>query len=301
MATTVQSNPRNAQGSQQQAVTSIRRDGICIVHLYRSENYEGFGFHLQYNKSYFLVRKVEDDSPAADGGLYVDDIILSINQQSTENMPYGTFAKLVDESSRLDLIVQSREEYLYSMIHRPKENRQSIPTIPIPIPIREKAYFSSYTSLKFVDNRTNVNESLYYILSAQESQQEAVTSMRGQGVRSVHLHRSKHDEGFGYSLQYSRNYFLVSHIGHDSPAANSGLCLNDVIIAVNHQSTEDMSYDTLTKLVDKTNDVEFLVQPLEEYLRFQYGPKQDEKSTDDNGKKRFKASVIKVLRKLKQH
>ncbi|CAF1591367.1 unnamed protein product [Rotaria sp. Silwood1] len=170
----------------------------------------------------------------------------------------------------------------------------------------EKAYFSPNTSLKFVDNRTNVNESLYYILSAQESQQQAVTSMRGQGVRSVHLHRSKHDEGFGYSLQYSRNYFLVSHIGHDSPAANSGLCLNDVIIAVNQQSTEDMSYDTLTKLVDKDNDVEFLVQPLEEYLRFQYGPKQDEKSTstlstDDNGKKRFKASVIKVLRKLKQH
>ncbi|CAF3856632.1 unnamed protein product [Rotaria sp. Silwood1] len=148
----------SAQGSQQQAVTSIRREGIGIVHLHRSENYEGFGFHLHYNKSYFLVRKIEDDSPAADGGLYVDDIILSINQQSTENMPYGTFAKLVDESSRLDLIVQSREEYLYSMIHRPKENRQSIPTIPIPIPIsnkkiKKKRRISLSKILKKITNR----------------------------------------------------------------------------------------------------------------------------------------------------
>ncbi|CAF3918897.1 unnamed protein product, partial [Rotaria sp. Silwood1] len=66
-------------------------------------------------------------SPAASSGLRVDDVVLSVNQQTTENMPHGIFVKLVGESSDVDFIVQPREEYLRVNI-RPKLNAQQTPT-----------------------------------------------------------------------------------------------------------------------------------------------------------------------------
>ncbi|CAF1199402.1 unnamed protein product [Rotaria sp. Silwood1] len=130
-------NVRNAQQNRPEIVSSppnenkipptIRGEGVRTVHLHRSDNYEGFGFHLQYNKTYFLVHKIENDSPAAGSGLRIDDVVLSVNQQSTENMPHGTFVKLVGESSDVDFIVQPREEYLRVNI-RPKLNAQQTPT-----------------------------------------------------------------------------------------------------------------------------------------------------------------------------
>ncbi|CAF3175996.1 unnamed protein product [Rotaria sp. Silwood2] len=135
----VSDNIRSAPENRQPAMTpkvdmnmipsSIRGEGVRVIHLRRSPDYEGFGFHLQYNKNYFLVHKIENDSPAASSGLKLDDIVLSVNQQSTENMPHPTFVSIVSGSSNVDFIVQPREAYLRSK-DQPKQNIQPLPPIP---------------------------------------------------------------------------------------------------------------------------------------------------------------------------
>lgn len=85
-----------------------------VVHLSRTTDFQGFGFHVQYNKSYFLVHKIEEASPAQYSGLQVNDVILAINQQITENMPHATFVQQVGECSDVDFVVQPFDDYLHS-------------------------------------------------------------------------------------------------------------------------------------------------------------------------------------------
>ncbi|CAF2899635.1 unnamed protein product [Rotaria sp. Silwood2] len=173
----------------------------------------------------------------------------------------------------------------------------------------KKIIFHPNASLKPVDNRENANEVSYNASIAQDNQQLArsaksdvdkvPSSISGEGIRVVNLHRPANDEGLGYSLQYNNNYFLVHYVGDDSPAANSGLRLNDVILSVNQQSTENMTHENLMALVGECSDVEFIVQPLEEYLRSNYRSTQNKQSSPTHSRKnnKFKTWVLKVMKK----
>ncbi|CAF0880982.1 unnamed protein product [Adineta ricciae] len=94
------------------AKPSIRIEGIREVALQRKPDFQGFGFHLQYNKLYYLVHRVEENSPADTAGLQTNDVILKINQQTTDGMAHSTFVQIVSASSDVTLSVQHLDEYL---------------------------------------------------------------------------------------------------------------------------------------------------------------------------------------------
>jgi membrane-associated protease RseP (regulator of RpoE activity) len=106
---------------------SITGTGVHVIHLHRTTNFEGFGFHLQYNKTYFLVHKIEENSPAKLSGLQVNDVILAINQNLTDKMPHNEFVGIVGANSTIDFVVQPIEEYLRSNF-RPPQNKLLAPT-----------------------------------------------------------------------------------------------------------------------------------------------------------------------------
>ena len=113
------SDPMNNQSNNNEGFYSVRdayesrqsNESIRQVHLSRSTDYQGYGFHLQYNGVYFLVQKIEDGSPAQRGDLRLNDVILSINKQSTMNMPHAAFVEIVNSSSNVCFNVKNLNEY----------------------------------------------------------------------------------------------------------------------------------------------------------------------------------------------
>lgn len=90
---------------------SLQGEGLHVVHITRSPDFQGFGFHLQYNKSYFLIHKIEDNGPAMRAGLKLNDVIRAVNEQVTDDMPHSQFVETVSTSSDIYFVAQPLEEY----------------------------------------------------------------------------------------------------------------------------------------------------------------------------------------------
>jgi hypothetical protein len=83
----------------------------------RSSNFQGFGFHIQFNKLYYIISGVEPQSPAYYGSLRVNDVIRKLNNQPTDEIFHDVFIQTVDKNSEITLHVQSLEEYLHANPH----------------------------------------------------------------------------------------------------------------------------------------------------------------------------------------
>jgi C-terminal processing protease CtpA/Prc len=123
------------------------------VLLRRVSDFQGFGFHLQYNKVYYLVQRVEAGSPAENGGLRPNDVILSINQQSTTGMIHERFVEIVNGNTNVTFLVQSLEDYLRANPQRVR-TQPTIPTVTAAPPIEpEKPKSSLSKALGKLTNR----------------------------------------------------------------------------------------------------------------------------------------------------
>jgi hypothetical protein len=100
--------------------SSINGDGLHEVHLIRSSDFQGFGFYLQYNKVYYVIIRIESNSPAERAGLRVNDIIRKANDQSTEQMLHENFVQLVNSSSEVVFLVQPFDDYYRANPHVPR-------------------------------------------------------------------------------------------------------------------------------------------------------------------------------------
>ncbi|CAF1027940.1 unnamed protein product [Adineta steineri] len=116
-------NVRNAQEDREPeppaeptfvATPADRGEGLHEIHLHRSPDFQGFGFHLQFNKLYYLVHRVEEGSPADVGGLRGNDVILKINDQTTDKMTHAVFVQIVNASTEVVFIVQHIDAYIRS-------------------------------------------------------------------------------------------------------------------------------------------------------------------------------------------
>ncbi len=117
--TNTSSEPVNNRNSNNAGAYNVRTaaenqtgdDGLREIHLHRLSDFQGFGFHLQYNRSYYLVQRVEVGSPAERSGLHANDVIHSVNGQKTAHMSHDEFVGIVNASSDVKFLVQSFDEY----------------------------------------------------------------------------------------------------------------------------------------------------------------------------------------------
>ncbi len=87
-------------------------DGLHEVRLRRSSQFPGFGFHLQYNRIFYIVHHIESNSPAERSGLRADDIIRRINNQKTDQMPHENFVQILNASTEVIFLVQTYGIYM---------------------------------------------------------------------------------------------------------------------------------------------------------------------------------------------
>ena len=85
----------------------MKNDGTRKIYLNRSKDYQGFGFHVDSKSRQHIVHQIEPNSPAARSDLRVNDIILQVNEQSTENMSTSSFVELIKRSRTVHLIVRN--------------------------------------------------------------------------------------------------------------------------------------------------------------------------------------------------
>ncbi|CAF4638697.1 unnamed protein product [Rotaria sp. Silwood2] len=90
---------------------SINNEGLRVVHLYRSPNFQGFGFHVKFNKGYYLAHHIESHSPAQYSDLHENDVIRKINNQAIETISQSTFLQIMKENNQVTLVVQNFNDY----------------------------------------------------------------------------------------------------------------------------------------------------------------------------------------------
>lgn len=125
--------------------SSNNNDGFRLLRLHRIPDFNGFGFHLQYNKLYYSVQQIEPNSPSERGGLHPGDVIVRVNDQPTANMSHKTFVQIVNASTDLILSVQSYEDY-----------ERANPDALRPPPYREPINANTNNNRKIDDKPRNV-------------------------------------------------------------------------------------------------------------------------------------------------
>ncbi|UJR14710.1 hypothetical protein I4U23_001703 [Adineta vaga] len=101
------------------------------VNIHRSPDFQGFGFHLQYNKVYYIIQRIESGSPAERSGLKENDVIREINHQSTDRMSHNSLVEVINENTHIKFLVQPFDDYFRSNPHVPlrPDTRQPVPTV----------------------------------------------------------------------------------------------------------------------------------------------------------------------------
>ena len=111
---------------------SVHDDGLQEVHLRRNPNFQGYGFHIQYNKHFFLIHHIEPHSPAETSGLHEKDIVRKVNNQTTDHMSHKTFVQIINASTQVVFLVQNYEKYMRANpdVARKLNTRPPPPSMP---------------------------------------------------------------------------------------------------------------------------------------------------------------------------
>ena len=271
--------------SKEQASSPVRSRDTREVRLTRMESFQGFGFHLQYNKSYYLAQHIKANSPAEQAGLHAKDVILSINQEKTDGMSHTNFVQIVNSNSTLTFAVQSLEDYLCA--HPPRARKQPSAAAVSPQLQRQASSGSTSRERAAAHNRTVMSSqyedepppyterltdtsspgSTKTRSEKAESKKQASSPVRSRDTREVRLTRMENFQGFGLHLQYNKSYYLVQRIEANSPAEQAGLHINDVILSINQEKTDGMSHGNFIEIVNSNSTSTFVVQALKDYLR----------------------------------
>jgi membrane-associated protease RseP (regulator of RpoE activity) len=89
----------------------MNNEGFREIHLHREPPFKGFGFHLQYNQTYYMVQDVTRNSPAEHAGLRANDIIRKVNNQPMDNMPHLVLVQIIDSNQEVTVLVQDHEAF----------------------------------------------------------------------------------------------------------------------------------------------------------------------------------------------
>ncbi|CAF1049546.1 unnamed protein product [Adineta ricciae] len=115
-------NPVNPGVIVNNAPPTVRDPSLREVHMQRVPDFQGFGFHLQYNKVYYIIQRIEENSPAARSGLHENDVIREINHEPADQMPHDRLIQLINTSSNLTFLVQSFDDYSRANPHIPPKS-----------------------------------------------------------------------------------------------------------------------------------------------------------------------------------
>jgi predicted metalloprotease with PDZ domain len=112
----IEKQTSNSMNIIDRSTTSSNGD-VRKLRLCRIENFSGFGFHVDHDRMFYHVYRIETNSPAEHAGLRIDDIILTIDDQSTDNMSHASFFQLFNTSNEIDLCVRNREYVIRTNQH----------------------------------------------------------------------------------------------------------------------------------------------------------------------------------------
>lgn len=105
----------------------------------RAPNFQGYGFHIQYNRHFYLIHRVEPHSPAEKAGLADNDIICRVNNQSTNGMSHKTFVQIMNNSSEVTFLVQDNESFMTAHPELAEKISKRPPTPPPYVPTDTKS------------------------------------------------------------------------------------------------------------------------------------------------------------------
>ena len=181
---------------------------LCRLRLW--SDYNGFGFTLRFSsKRFSLVQSIEPYSPAATGGLRVDDVILAIDNQDAFSMDATQCVDMIirakERINRIELFVVSKRSYRSLM-------KQGIP------------FDLSHATI---------------INTPQARPVDCPTLMRYQ-PRVCEIYLKKSDDRFGFDITNDRSELgvCISKIYPDTPASRTMLLPGDRIVEINKRSVD---------------------------------------------------------------
>ncbi|CAF0818550.1 unnamed protein product [Adineta ricciae] len=124
-------NSVNPGITENNAPPTVKDPSLREVHMQRVPDFQGFGFHLQYNKVYYIIQRIEENSPAANSGLRENDVVREVNHEPTDQMPHNRLIQLINTSSKLTFLVQPFDDYFRANPHIPPKSADQPSQTPV--------------------------------------------------------------------------------------------------------------------------------------------------------------------------
>ncbi|CAF0931428.1 unnamed protein product [Adineta ricciae] len=194
------------------------------------------------NTQTHFISNVQASSMADKAGLRDGDRILTVNGVDVRNAVHEDVRQMMQNKKPLQLTVVNDPKYL-ELIESVKRNQSKS---------EEPTSRSRTSPKKSSDDTTNSSSNIRSKDDLSKNLNTLFTDNNGAvQVKHCLLKKEPNYNGYGLLLRYQNGLHLIDQVEQDSPAYNSGLREDDVILFVDQKNVEQMTHDDVKILIRK--------------------------------------------------